>query len=77
MGKALNKLKRRIEWLRCVNMTGNKVVKMINILMIDCKNAGIENNLNEAKQIVMDTILRADTIERHISNPYYFDSNIH
>lgn len=77
MGKALNKLKRRIEWLRCVNMTGNKVVKMINILMIDCKNAGIENSLNEAKQIVMDTILRADTIERHINNPYYFDSNIH
>lgn len=77
MGKKFNKLRRRIEWLRCVNMTGNKVLKLIYILKIDCDNAGVENNLEEAKQIVMDTILKADTIERHISNPYYFDSNIH
>lgn len=76
MGKALNKLRRRIEWLQCVNMTGNKVIKLIHILKIDCENANVPNELDKAKQIVMDTVLRADSIERHISNPYYFDSDI-
>lgn len=76
MGKAINKLKRRIEYLRCINYSGNKALKLINLLIMECEDAGVENKLEDAKNILIDTILKADEIERHISCPYYFDSDI-
>ena len=77
MGKATNRLRRRIEYLRCINLSGNKALKLINLLIMECEDAGVENKLEDAKRILIDTILKADEIERHISCPYYFDNDIH